>query len=445
MGEGQFARAVNRAAAETGLVLRYDQPSISNWLSGTLPRKIARPFVVEALSRRLGRALTHTDLGFPPPAAHQNAQAGMSTVEELVELGRSDMDPSRRGVLSAGVFSAAMAVPGWSEAAERVTAVSTGRASRVGMAEVRVVKDMTERLSGMCDEFGGGYARPLAAAFVANHLGDHLRADAPGHVRRAMAREAAFLCYLTGWMAVDEGDHAMAQRWYLTALELAAEAGDRDVHCHVLRGMSVQAADLGHGPLAVRLADAAAEAAPGATPRMRAFYAGQQAHAFAVAGERTGALRALRETETALDRAESGLTTFGGYAPSTLAYTTAQVRHGLGDTAGSVSSFRLHFRLRDAGDSRGSAVRFGALMAERQLTAGHLDAACETWHRVLDDYEGIRSGRADERVGGIRGLLRPYLGNRGARALDERVRGLGVGGRGTRGGAVVSRAAGSGL
>lgn len=53
---------------------------------------------------------------------------------------------------------------------------------------------------------------------------------------------------------------------------------------------------------------------------------------------------------------------------------------------------------------------------------GHLEAACVTWHQALDDYPMVRSGRADDRIRTMFGLLRPHLKNPAARALHERAR-----------------------
>ncbi|MGK5533668.1 tetratricopeptide repeat protein [Streptomyces sp. URMC 129] len=420
MGEAQFARTINRVAAEAGFTTTYDQPSVSNWLGGTMPRSTVRPFILEALARKLDRPLTYADIGFPAPITRPNARPGINLVEELMELGRSDMDPTRRGVLSAGAFSAALTIPGWPDVMDRLTAITTGRASRIGTADVQAVNAVSDQLVRMYADFGGGYARPLAASFLVNHVGPYLRADGPDEVRKAMGTASAFLCYLTGWMAVDEGHHGLAQQYYVKALEIAGGAEDHATYCQVLRGMSVQATDLGHGRLGVRLADAAAAAIPTAVPRKRAFFAGQQAHAYAVAGDRNAALRAIRDTEVAIDQAASQTVPVWGFSPATLAYTTAQVRYSLGDVAGSVSSLKLHFRLRDQTDTRVSAVRFGCFLAERQLELGHLEAACATWGRVLDEYPLVRSGRADERVAAMKSRLRPYLTNQTARALYER-------------------------
>ncbi|MEU3208868.1 hypothetical protein ABZ702_34370 [Streptomyces cyaneofuscatus] len=152
----------------------------------------------------------------------------------------------------------ALTIPGWPDVIGRMDAMRVDPQRHIGSSEVQAVTAMTERLSDLDDEFGGRYARPMAAA--------------------------ALLCYLTGWMAVDEGAHGRAQQYYVKSLELAGAGNDPTPYCHVLRGMSVQAADLGHGAPAVRLANAAAEASPESSPRMPAFITGQQAHAYALAG-----------------------------------------------------------------------------------------------------------------------------------------------------------------
>ncbi|MFJ2783664.1 MULTISPECIES: transcriptional regulator [unclassified Streptomyces] len=330
------------------------------------------------------------------------------------------MDPSRRGVLGAGLFSVALTIPDWRDVVGRMEAVQRNPKIRIGQSEVQAVRAMTDRLSDLDGDFGGRYARPMAAAFLVNTVTPYMNADASSETRKSMLSAAAFLCYLTGWMAVDEGAHGRAQQYYVKSLELAGAAGDHNTYCHVLRGMSVQAASLGHGTPAARLANAAAEAAPESTPRMRAFMAGQQAHAYALAGEKNNALVSLREAERAVNQAESQMGTFGGFSSATLAYATAEVRHALGDTKGSVESLNDHFRLRDSTDSKRSEIKFSALLAERQLAIGHLEAACATWDSALDGYPAIHSGRIDEQVRRIPPLLSSYRGNSLARQTAER-------------------------
>ncbi|MBW1596593.1 tetratricopeptide repeat protein [Streptomyces sp. JJ38] len=416
----QFVQDVNRIGTERGTPLKYREPSVHQWLKGHMPKQSTRPLIVEALSRRLQRPVTLAEAGFPAPYP-ADASPDASTVDGIIDLGRQDMDPSRRSVLSAGLFSVAVTVPNWPDVVGRMEAVQTGAIQRIGMSDVETVIAMTERISELDDQFGGRHARPMAAAFLINTVAPYLRADAPDAIRKAMMSAASDLCYLTGYMAVDEGVHGLAQQYYLKALELAGASEDHLTYCTTLRGMSVQAVDLGHGKHAMRLADAAAAASPQAGPRMRAFLAGQQAHSAAQIGERSKALSFLREAEMAMDKAESREKAFGSYDPAALNYHTSQVRFEMGDMNGAVAAMQESDRLRyDV--YRRTRVKERTLLAERQLAIGHLEAACTTWHSALDDYPLVQSGRADQRMREMFRLLRPHAKNPTARELYERAR-----------------------
>ncbi|MFI6687306.1 tetratricopeptide repeat protein [Streptomyces sp. NPDC050485] len=415
----QCARAVNLVGSQDGTPLRYNASAVHHWLGGTRPREPVRRFVVEAFSRRLRRPVTHAEAGFETLADHPVQQP--NTVAGLIELGTEDMDPSRRSVLGAGLFSVAMAIPGWPDVLDRAAAIQSGRMTRIGMPEVQMVIDMTAKVSELDDEFGGRMARPMAASFLANTVGEYLHADGPPEVKRAMLRAAADLSYLTGYMAVDEGLHGLAQRYYVKALELAGASEDHLTYCTTLRGMSVQAVDLRHGHTAMDLADAAAAASPKAGPRMQAFLAGQQAHSAALLGDRTQALRRIREAEAAMERAENRGKPFGSYDPSSLNYHISQVRYELGDLAGSVEAMEQSDQLR-YGVYRRARVRHRATLAERQLRLGHLEAACATWTTALSEWPLVRSGRADDRMRTMVQLVRPHTKNAQARALLEQAR-----------------------
>ncbi|MEU9609876.1 tetratricopeptide repeat protein [Streptomyces sp. NPDC048057] len=411
----QLAQWVNRVGTERGTPTKYQQPSVHQWLNGHMPKESTRPLILEALSRKLERPVTHTEAGFPAPAF--NAE-DCSVVEELIDLGRQDVE--RRHFLGASLFSIVLTIPDWPDVMGRMEAVQAGVKPRIGMSEVELVTQMTDRLSETYDDLGGRHTRPMAAAFLVNTVAPYLRSDGPTEIRKAMMSAAAFLCYLTGWMAVDEGAQGTAQKYYVKGLELAGASGDHMAYCHILRGISVQAVDLGHGSMAVRLADAASATSPQTGPRVRAFMTGQQAHSFAVAGDRSEALRCIREAERSMNQAESTSQTFGGYDPATLAYHESQVRYALGDVKGSVDSLKSHFRLRDPDDTRRSALRFSSMLAERQLELGLLDVACQTWRQVLDEYPSVRSGKVDRHVASIPRLLQPHRTNAAAREIYER-------------------------
>lgn len=413
----QCARAVNLIGAEDGAPLRYNASAVHHWLAGTVPREPVQGYVREVFARRLKRHITYAEAGFAAPAPLDGN--AVDTLRELIELGKDDMDPSRRGVLGAGLFSVALTVPEWQDVVGRLEVVPTGHANRIGLREVDAVAAMTEKLSELDDQFGGRHARPMAAAFLVNTVAAHIQADASASVRKALLSATADLLYLTGYMAVDEGAHGRAQRYYSLALKYAGAAEDHLTYCTTLRGMSLQAVDLGHASRAVRLADSAAAASPVAGPRMRAFLAGQQAHSYVAQGDRRQALASIKEAETAMDKAESRAKPFGSYDPSSLAYHVSQVRYGLGDKSGSVESLKESDKLRDSHHRR-SSVRYNSLLAERQLETGSLEEACVTWNRVLDDYAMVQSGRADAKMRTMRSLIRPHLRNHAARQLYER-------------------------
>lgn len=333
------------------------------------------------------------------------------------------MDPSRRSVLGVSLFSVALTVPNWPDVVGRMEAIQTGRVQHIGMPDVHTVVAMTERISELDDQFGGRHARPMAAAFLVNTVAPYLRADATEEVRKAMMSAASDLCYLTGYMAVDEGVHGLAQKYYLKALELAGASEDHLTFCTTLRGMSVQAVDIGHGREAMKLANSAAAASPNAGPRMRAFLAGQQAHAAAQLGERNNAFRHLKEAEVAMEKAESRSKTFGSYNPSSLTYHIGQVRYELSDVRGSIEALEESDKLRHQSFRR-NRIRYLSMLAERQLEVGHLEVACATWKKVVDIYPQVQSGQCDRSISNMYSRIRPYLKNRAAQALYERARSI---------------------
>lgn len=418
----QFAHEVNRVGTERGTPLKYRAQSAHQWLDGHLPREETRSLVLEALARRLGRPVTRTEVGFPPPIGG-GADDDHGMVENLVTTGKEDMDPSRREVLAATLYAAALPVPAYADLVDRSRASATGRTTRIGTGEVATVRTMTDRIADILDELGGGHARPMAAAFLVNTVGPYLRTQASEEVRKDLMSAVSDLVYLTGWMAMYERAHGLGQRYYLQALQFAAAGEDHITYCRTLRGMALQAANLKHANKALSLADAAAEAAPKAGPRLHAFLAGQQAHGAALTGNKQLAFTRLAETETALSKADGRRDAIGGYDQAAYLFHVSSVRYALGDVHGSITSMQESNRVRPPVEKQGRAHANG-LLAQRQLEIGHLEAACDTWHTFLDDYERLSSSRADEHFDTLRSTIRPYLKNPHARQVHDRARQL---------------------
>ncbi|MFF8810835.1 hypothetical protein [Streptomyces pactum] len=417
----QFAQQVNRIGTECGTPTTYSPQTARAWLKGHVPSEKARPLIVEALSRKLGRPVGHADAGLP--SSTDQGEHAADLVTRLLELGEADMHPTRRSMLNAGLYSAALAVPAFRDllpdgAPRREEPRSP---VRIGAGDVATVRTTTDRIADLLDELGGGVARPMAAAFLVNTVGPYLRASATDEVRQDMLSAASDLVYLTGWMAMYEREHGLGQRYYLKALGLAAEANDKVTYCRTLRGMSLQAAHLRYGRKALELADSAAEAAPAAGPRLLAFLRGQQAHAASLVGDGRQARTRLREAEAALSKADSRRESVGGYDASAYQFHVSHVLYEGGDLQGSIKAMQTCLKLQPRQERQGR-IHANGLLAQRQLEFGHLEESCRTWHAFLDDYASVTTARGDEHLVTLRTRIAPYLRNREARALDERAR-----------------------
>ncbi|MFJ3217419.1 hypothetical protein ACIPLC_16040 [Kitasatospora sp. NPDC086801] len=417
-GNGQLARAVNRVGGEAGHQLTYDKSAISHWLSGTQPRADVQEVVRETLSRRLGRPVTPEETGFGRGAEQAGSQGVLS---DLMSIGKADMDPSRRGVLASGLYSLALTLPVFDETADRMSHAAAGRTVRVGQGEVETVQRMTDRIADILDELGAAHARPMAAAFLVNSVGPWLQASGTTEVKAGLLSAAADLSYLTGWMAMYETAHGLGQKYYVQALKLAREAQDHVTYCRTLRGMALQASNLGYGPKALELADSAAEAAPASGPRLRAFLAGQQAHGAAMVKDKRQAFARLAETETALTQAEGRNDSVGGYDQAAYHFHVSHVLYELGDLPGAIKELQLSNRARPANEKQGR-VHGNGLLARRQMELGHVEAACATWNTFLDDYVTISSVRGDEHFQALGKSLPARATSRTVRQLHQRTR-----------------------
>ncbi|MFE9610378.1 hypothetical protein [Streptomyces sp. NPDC006012] len=420
IGNAQLARRTNTVGKELGIVLHYDKSSVSQWLAGSTPKPRARPAILEALSRLAGRPVTSAEVGWGDDTAEER-----DVVSGVMALSRADMDPGRRNVLTAGMYAATLVVPSYNQVTgeldQRVKEASAGRALRIGMSDVETVRKMTDKVADILDEIGAGHARPMAAAFITNTIGTYLRADATDQVRKAMLAAVSDFVYLTGWMAMYETKQGLGQKYYLRALDLAGAGEDHVTYCRTLRGMSLQASHLGYGPKALELADAAAEAAPASGPRLTAFLRGQQAAAAAMTGDRHTALTRLRETETALAQADNRRDAVGGYDEAAYHFHEAHVRWSLKDGPGSVKALRRSNTARNPQERQGRVHCLGVI-AQRQMSLRHVEAACATWHEFLDEYQMISSARGDEHLRTLRTGLKPYASLPAVRTLDERAR-----------------------
>jgi hypothetical protein len=322
----------------------------------------------------------------------------------LSDLGRNDVDVERRQLLEAAAYSAAALVlpdqSWWREMVDHGSERASGGSLIVGRADVAAVTDMVSMFSRVDQRRGGGHARSAVVQYLTSDVAPYLHGAFPDdEVRKELFSASSELAYLAGWMAFDTGSHVIAQRYFTTAVQLAAEADDPPMAGYVLRAMAHQAIDRGHLSEALDLASAAitSERYKRASPRERALIGVVHARCLAATGNKSAAAAALVRAERDLSAArtsdgEPDRVFFFGEA--SLAHETACTLRDSGDLAGAVREFQHSVSTREATTfSRTHAVTLGYL-GEVQARQGLIDQACDSWAHALDAMDGVRSGRA---------------------------------------------------
>ncbi|TQM32702.1 helix-turn-helix protein [Nocardia bhagyanarayanae] len=208
-------------------------------------------------------ALGHFETGRRTPNAdviscyERLFKAAIDPVTAMSTLGRNDVDRRsflRRAAYSAATSASALALP--AEPVQRLIATDDTRL--VGIGEVQALRHVIDAFARLDEHRGGGVGRTAVAELLATDVTDMLRArHASGSVRAQAFSAAAELAYLAGFKAHDAGHHGLAQRYYLTALELATESGIPGHDGWVFRILALQGADLGQRRFCVDLAEEA--------------------------------------------------------------------------------------------------------------------------------------------------------------------------------------------
>lgn len=414
-----LARAVNAAAAEIGLRLRYDRTSVAHWLTGARPRADVVRLLAEVLSRRLGRPVTATTLGLDPAPTPPSTPLRRPAREALADLAGIDADPYRRHRLIHLPYRLDLPDP------DEPTVLSREPAQpprRVGAAEVRALQLAVDAFAPLTDSLGGGHGRTALAAFLADDVTGWLQAHATDRTRHDLLTGAARLALLLARTHIDQYAHGLAQSYLRIALSLATEADDPSTTVIILRTLSTQAQGIGHPRTALRLAEAAENAARGTPSPVRSFLHAQLAVCRAADGDRRAAVVSLSCAERLGGRADEpspGL--FTSYAGTALQYQRAQTLSALHDHDGAVGALKTSLRNRSPADIRARAL-VSAGLARLHLRIGHLEEACTAWESFLDLYPRLNSVRADHELAQLLQGLRPYHRQPAAERLRARAR-----------------------
>ncbi|MBV9142799.1 MAG: hypothetical protein JO115_18120 [Pseudonocardiales bacterium] len=349
-----LARAVISAAAREGTHLGTNATSVRRMLSGAQPRHPVPRLIATVLSRRLERQVRVTDCGFiDQEPTGEDPYDGLTcsgtlegTLRTVVELSERDM--RRRKLLLGSAFS----VPAFAEPMviallvppAQVRARAAGQ--RVGMADVQVLTEQVDHLIRLGFQFGSGRVREQAVALLNRQANQLLHGSYSEKIGTALLSGVAQVTRLAGFMAGDTGRDALAQRYYIQALDLAMRAGDRRYAAFGLATMSRMTVRIGenlpteqdtvrHGRQAVALARAGLTITQGtATPALAAELHALEARGLALLGEtyaaRQAALSAERRYELVRPGDEPPWRLF--YSESSLTADVAVCLRGIGET-----------------------------------------------------------------------------------------------------------------
>ncbi|MFC4564521.1 hypothetical protein ACFO4E_21910 [Nocardiopsis mangrovi] len=412
----ELARKVNAAGREMGVPLRYGRASVSQWRSGTRPRPPVPDLIAEVLSRSLGRSITVADAGFTEgPGTVPSQEDALDAVARLDRLSAS-IDRGPEYVFTLHGLAAPPWRPGAAPPASRRRPYPM---MRVGRSELDAAEAMLDVFSAAEALHGASRVAPFLQEYLHRPMALWLRCPSSTDTRRRLLRTAARLAYLGGFAYFDLEEHGLAQRFYRVSLLFAAEADDAWGYAVTLRAMSVQAFSLGHHGPALDLSAAAVDTAPRATDHVsKAFLRGQLAVTRARQGDRESAIGCLRSAERHMESATSRPGP-PAYHWAALAHQRAVVRDLLGDRRGATQDFVNAVRWRPSSERRSTALLY-ARLAEHQLSGGELEPAAVNWHRFLDIYPSIRSGRARTALAVLRARVRPHSAHASGRYLLAR-------------------------
>ncbi|GAA4462652.1 transcriptional regulator [Phytohabitans houttuyneae] len=304
----------------------------------------------------------------------------------------------------------------------QVYEVRAGR--RIGQSTVERVIERVQQLRLLDDHLGGtGTYQVVTAELVATAglLRDASYTEAIG---QRLLVAIAELCQLAGWVASDAGQHADAQRLYLTGVRAAHAGGDAPGAANNLSSLSYQVANIGDPRDAVILARSAVRGAGrAATATTRALLLDRLSWAHARAREAGQAERSLDAADGAYSDRKAA-----DDPPWTYWLSLEEVEI----MAGRVwTELRRPLRAvpileRATAGYDDSAARETSLyltwLAESLLQAGEIERSAETASRALGLSLRAGSVRADGRVQTLRRLLGEYRGTPAADDFEEEYR-----------------------
>ncbi|MGH3807583.1 MAG: XRE family transcriptional regulator [Pseudonocardiaceae bacterium] len=351
----------------------------------------------------------------------QLSSPGVCSLDDESERGGEGVE--RRLVLHAvtvGVASAGGSTFGWFTPQSPMRS----RTRAVGMADVQVIREMTQTFRQLDNRFGGGRARSSLTTYLASEVLPLLRAGRYREdVRRELFAAVAELDQLAGWMAYDVGDIGSGQRYLRQAMRRGHDIGDDALAGEMLAGMSHQAARFCSPVVAVDLAQAAKDHGKRAgVPALVSESAVMEACGFALVNDVRGCLAALRESEQAFAVAQGRERPewLGYFDDAYLAGKFGRCFRDLGRPAEAEEFARRALDMLVGYERRRlfNSTLLASILADQRK----VEEACETGLAALQMASDVRSVRTDADLVDLSRRLTPFQAEPAVQSLQEQIR-----------------------
>ncbi len=328
-GPRQWVAAINARLSSQGRDrLRLDPTAAYSWVQRDFrPRTPIPDLAAAVLSERLGFTLTPAEL-WPrhpqPDRPRRDAADGLDTitcaddlVRELTNLNTVAATPQDPIGAASGVDLTAAVL----DQLRGAVLVARNRAGHdyVLPEQVDLISTHVAALRRLDDRHGGG---ALSLRYVTAELRSVLDlleyANFQPKVGRQLLTVVADLAQLLGWLHFDSSRYGPAERYLLLSVGVCRTLGAPDRAANAIGMLSYVSAFAGHGPQAVRLAEAATREAGRGNPILRARLLGREATAAAADGDLARFRYSSQEAASLLHQHGTG------QAPSFLYYLAPQ-------------------------------------------------------------------------------------------------------------------------
>ncbi|WP_460065620.1 sporulation protein [Streptomyces sp. YKOK-I1] len=425
-----LAKRMQDAAAQRGISLGTTHIAVQRWRDGSGIKPETAAVMADVFSVKLGRRVSPGDLGFfdhtrasaPEPTGYPSTlPEALSVLDGLAQERADAPAPDRLMVADADLSSAVLS---WMIARPDGIEADRPAQQRVGMRDVRAIRDAAATFMQLDFKYGGGHGHRALRHYFRYEVLPLLSVSYSEKVGTALFGAAAEVSQLLAWTAYDTGNHRLAHRYLTSTLRLSQVIDDRMFGARILGNLSHQANYLGNHTQAIQLARAAVEGAKGrATPRAMANYSAMEARALSNAGDRVAATRAMNEAARHFEAADTA------EDPAWLAYfdeaeLMGELCHCFRDLKMRREAVEQAQRAVDSTDPK-YARTLGfcrMVLAQSQLLNGELEAALTTASLAVEGGDSLQSSRFQRYVTDFQREAGAHATGPAIAAFNEKVR-----------------------